>query len=292
MWLLWVLGNLKIWLSWNLHPNRLAMPSSSPFPDFLSFHFFLSSFPPCLPCLLHSNSTLLLTFDAVKCSVFSVSLLFLHSPCLFPFPVSFFSDPLISCSWVSSPPGDRSMIHSWRMWRLLRACRTFVIPSSSTEARLRRKQTIHLSSENLRSVPGLTYNHEVAAISKRGRGSGSSNHGAATGVLGGDLVVDQNWVVVWASLGLGSLIPIVMALRTESNGPIGYCIIDSDDKNENQVPIFFRVSSKFILFQKIQPFPYPQGNSTSWLLRVPRNAWFVFTLFEHLAYNPRTPMAR
>lgn len=49
----------------------------------------------------------------------------------------------------------------------------------------------------------------------------------------------QNWVVVWASLGLGSLIPIVMALRTESNGPIGYCIIDSDDKNENQVPIFF-----------------------------------------------------
>lgn len=83
------------------------------------------------------------------------------------------------------------MIHSWRMWRLLRACRTFVIPSSSTEARLRRKQTIRLSSENLRSVPGLTYNHEVAVISERGRGgSSSSDHGAATGVLGGDLVVD------------------------------------------------------------------------------------------------------
>lgn len=82
------------------------------------------------------------------------------------------------------------MIHSWRMWRLLRACRTFVIPSSSTEARLRRKQTIRLSSENLRSVPGFTYNHEIAAMSERGRGSGSSNHAAATGVLGDDLVVD------------------------------------------------------------------------------------------------------
>lgn len=48
---------------------------------------------------------------------------------------------------------------------------------------------IRLSSENLRFVSGLTYDREVAAISKWGRGSGNNNHGAATGVLGGDLVV-------------------------------------------------------------------------------------------------------
>lgn len=185
------------------------------------------------------------------------------------------------------------MIHSWRMWRLLRACRTFVIPSSSTEARLRRKQTIRLSSENLRSIPGLTYDHEVAAISERGEGAVA----AATMVLllmslGVTLWLMQNWMVVWTSLGLGSMIPIVMVLTNESNGPIGYCIIDNDDKNENKVPMFFRVSSKFIPSQKIQPSPYPQGNSTSWLLRVHRNAWSVFISFEHLAYNPRTPMAR
>lgn len=44
----------------------------------------------------------------------------------------------------------------------------------------------------------------------------------------------------WCGLVWGSARwSLVMVLRNESNGPIGHCIIDSDDKNENQVPIFF-----------------------------------------------------
>lgn len=72
----------------------------------------------------------------------------------------------------------------------MKACRTFVTPSSFTGARLRRRQKTRLSSENLRSVPGFAYDWEVAAISEWGRGSGHSGHGAAAAVLGGDLVAD------------------------------------------------------------------------------------------------------
>lgn len=76
------------------------------------------------------------------------------------------------------------------MWRPLEACPTFVIPSSSTGARLRRTQKIHLSSENLRSVSGLAYDCEGSAIAEQKRGCGNSDRGTAVAVLEGDLVAD------------------------------------------------------------------------------------------------------
>lgn len=49
---------------------------------------------------------------------------------------------------------------------------------------------IHLSLENSRSVSGLAYNCEVAAVAEQKRGVGNSGHGVAVAVLGGDLVAD------------------------------------------------------------------------------------------------------
>lgn len=55
---------------------------------------------------------------------------------------------LLSPSLV--PTCGRSMTHPWRMWRPLRACLTFVIHSSSTGARHRRRLKTHPSLGSLR----------------------------------------------------------------------------------------------------------------------------------------------
>lgn len=181
------------------------MSSPSLLWGFLPISFSLSfPPPPSNPALLFAFAPLLFLslsnapfFSSVHPPSFTL-------PCfpLVPTP-SLLSPYFLTLDFFfSSHPHDRSMTHSWRMWRLLEACPTFVTPSSSTGAGLRRRQMIHLSSENL------------------------------------------------------------------------------------------RVSSKFIPSQKIQPSPCPRDNSISWLLRVPRNAWSVFISSEHLAYSPRTPMAR
>lgn len=50
------------------------------------------------------------------------------------------------------PACGRSMTHNWRTWRPLGACLTFVTPSSSTGARLRRRRRTHLLLGSLRYV--------------------------------------------------------------------------------------------------------------------------------------------
>lgn len=154
----------KLNYSENSHPNRLTdtfppLPSMVflPFCLFISFSPLssLASLPPSFQphpfvCFCSSvNFPSCQMCHLLRCPFSSST----HTVCFPSFPVSSFSIPPISCSWVLSHFNNRSMIHSWRKWRLLRACRTFVTPSSSTGARLKRRQKTHLSLENLRSVP-------------------------------------------------------------------------------------------------------------------------------------------
>lgn len=104
----------------------------------------------------------------------------------------------------------------------MEACPTFVTPSSFTGEGPRRRQTIHLSLENSRSVSGLVYDCEVAAVAEQKRGIDNSGHGVAVVVLGGDLVDDTELDGGMGWFG-GYMVSMVMVLRNERDGSVGNC---------------------------------------------------------------------
>lgn len=138
----------------------LLSPTSPLFPlhSWRHFHLHLCPFLLCplcswlfsLPsptCLCFSNMhTALHPFLFFSVPSWPISLKYCHvssslaGPLLSLFPSSPFLVP--TCG--------RSMTHNWRTWRPLRACLTFVTPSSSTGARLRRRQRTHLLLGSLR----------------------------------------------------------------------------------------------------------------------------------------------
>lgn len=118
-----------------------------------------NSLSSCLPLFVPPlSSTLLLPllgqFPFVSFPSLSLSPFLYSDSVLFPslswWLFLYHPIPLLFLFPFLIPEYDRSMTHNWRTWRPLRACQTFVIPSNSTGARLRRRQRTPPSLGNLR----------------------------------------------------------------------------------------------------------------------------------------------